>query len=159
MLQREWEELISSLTMNPIDLKEIYHGAEVAARHRTGVNDRAKIRQVLQVMADRGLVRRKESGEYLSTLRCAHGGCANIVRDERRTCGVHLDTGIRRWHQYQHEREVEERCITAGCRRTPRVKTKPTGTRVGKRRELRCRGCAEQNVRYIKAWQGRRSCS
>ncbi len=171
MRQAEWEELILSLTMTPVDLKEVYHGSEEYAtlRYCVGplvnytmefeVNDRAKIRQVLQVMATRGLIRHTEAGKYVNTMKCAHGGCTDVPRDDRRTCETHLDSNLQRWHEYQTDRVLMNRCITAGCKRQPRIKKRPTGTRIGARRELRCKPCAEQNVRYVRAWMERRSCS
>lgn len=171
MRQAEWEELILSLTMTPVDLREVYHGVQTYALtvcvfdrscsidHRIDTNVKAKIRQVLQVMAVRGLVRRTEAGEYVNTLKCAHGGCTDVPRNGRRTCETHLESNLKRWHEYQTDRELTNRCITAGCRRQPRIKKRPTGTRIGAHRELRCKPCAEQNVRYVRAWMERRSCS
>lgn len=165
MKQIEWEELISSLTTKPIGMEKIYDGvASYFSVDRSlhgpwwcdpTPNEKAKIRQVLQILVERRQMTRDWLGQYQSSLSCRT--CGEPSSDGHRSCEAHLKKFREKWRRYQEERVAKNRCITARCLNRPR--TKIVGSGRSKVFELRCAACASKNTATCREWMERQSCS
>ena len=168
MKQVELEELVSSLATKPVSLEQIYDGvASYFAVEMRWVrwfivgllttNEKAKIRQVLQVLVSRRQMTRDWLGQYQSTLSCRT--CGEPSSEGHRSCEKHLEKCREKWRKYQEERVAKNRCITARCLNRPRTKTVNSGGRTSKVFELRCATCASKNTATCREWTERQSCS
>lgn len=166
MKQVEWEELLSSLTTKSIGLEKIYDGVASyfavemhwARSFLVGLlttNEKAKIRQVLQVLVGRRQMTQDWLGQYQSSLSCRT--CGEPSSDGHRSCEAHLEKFREKWRKYQEERVAKNRCITARCLNRPR--TKIVGSGRSKVFELRCAACASKNTATCREWMERQSCS